>query len=786
MAYCKHIFFIALVFSLTLLSGCGGSGKTSDSDSDSDSDTSTVISLLNQEQLTVSLNEKSKQYTHSFRLQIMPLATDITLDYHTKNGSAVAGSDYLETKGTLILAKGTTLIKVDLAIMTDNISEGDETFSLIFNNAKGAKFSNNVTELIATITLKNYEVVIEDDVVISVVNQQALTVSLVEKNNQYSYSFNLQITPLAGDITLDYHTKSGSATAGEDFLENKGTLKLAKGSTTIKVDLEVKGDTTPEEDEVFSLIFDNPIGAKFANNVNELTATITLKNDDAIISVIDQQALNVSLIEKNNQYTYIFNFQIAPLATDITLDYRTKNGSAIAGSDYVDKKGTLILAKGSTAIRVSLEILGDLAPEEDETFSLIFDNIKAATLENDASKLIATITLKNDDATISLLDKDKLEKSIFERSYQYVYTYTLNIAPLAADITLDYSTESGSATGGDDFVQTRGSLTLVKGSTAITIDIVIIPDNHPEEDETFSLLLHNVKGGRFANNISALIGIIKIKDNYDTPVATKALSGILISSIPPILVAESLSTQPDAFANALLVGTNDTATIACPDSGTFSYVFTDINADDQYKDIDDIFAITVDKCVDGTKTSDGTYSLTIKATSTTATEISKETAILFEDLNFNDNQKSSIFTGLLNLTSTEPLNGIDPLIVDIASTQIKLKSTETYDFSALISSVATDAITNETTVTKYDAQLLLSNSPYDGQYKISILEPLKRSVLDDYPYEGKIKIERIDAVMNIMLTVLNSQEVKLETDITGDGITNHVQDVLWSDLSDPF
>jgi len=907
MADCKNIIFTTLLLSITLLfSGCGGSGKTTNPDPDINSDT--VISLVNQDQLIVSLDEKSKQYTYSFTLHIAPLDTDITLDYHTKNGSAVAGSDYIEKKGTLSLTKGTTIIKVDLEIMSDNVLEEDETFSLIFNNSKGIKFSNNVTELIAIITLKNYAVVKQDDVIISVVNQQALTVSLVEKDNPYTYSFSLQIAPLAGDITLDYHTKNGSATAGNDYVESKGTLQLTKGDTTINVDLEVNGDTIPEEDEVFSLVFDHPTGAKFANNVNELTATITLKNDDAIISVVNQQQLNVSLVENNNKYTHVFSLQIAPLETDITLDYYTKNSSAIAGSDYVDKKGTLILAKGSTtisvalevrgdtipeedevfslifdnptgakfannadelvaiitlknddpilsvidqqelsvslveknnqythvfslqiaplktditldyytkngsatagkdffnikgrltlpkgstAIKVSLEILGDIIPEEDETFSLIFDNIKAVKLKNSANQLTATITIKNDDVTlppttISLLDENELKRNIFERSHQHVYTYTLSIAPLTTAMTLDYSTESGTATAGNDFIHTNGTLKLNKGATKIEINVLIMPDNLPEEDETFSLILDNPKGGEFANNESELRVTLKIKDSYDTPVATKALSGILISSIPPILAAEALSTQPDAFANALLVGTNDTATITCPDSGTFSYVFTDINADDQYKDIGDIFAITVDKCVDATQTSDGRYSLTIKATSRTATEISKETALLFEGLSFKDKQKSSTFTGLLNLTSTEPLNGIDPLLVEITSTQIKLKNTDTYHFSTLISSLATDAITNEKTITKYDAQVLLSNNQYGGQYKISLLEPLKRSVIDDYPYQGKIKIERIDAVMNIMLTVLNSQQVKLETDTTGDGKTNHEQNVLWTDLSDPF
>lgn len=898
MFHYKNI-FLTLLLGISLLSGCNSSNKDTVKETVEETVKNTLLSVINRQELNVTLPEKSNQHRYLYSLQIAPLASDITLNYHTENGSAIAGQDYTETKGTLTLAKGSTQIDIAIDIIGDDNTEKDETFNLIIDSIKGAELANNATQLTATITLIN-----DDDAIFSLLDQKNLVADLIEKNTRHTHLFSIKISPLKTETTLDYYTKNGTAIAGQDYAETKGTLTLAKGSTQIDINIDIIGDDNTENDETFNLIIDNIQGGELASNATQLTVNITLINDDATFSLLDQNNLTANIPEKDTRYTHLFALQISPLETAITLNYQTKNGTAIAGSDYIETKGTLTLAKGSTRIEIAIDMMGDQIPEENESFSLIVNNIQGGTFADNTTELIATITLTNDDALFAMLDQQELGVNLMETNANYTHTFSLQISPLEADITLDYHTENESATAGSDYTETKGTLTLAKGTTDINIPLDLIGDDTPEKDETFDLVFDNIQGGIFANNVTALratlhlenddaiVAVINplslsitlseqdnqyhylyrlqiapletnitldyhtenntaiasldyiektgtlalaqgttyieidlevlpdtlaesdetfnlvinnlkrakfstdithlsttitIKDDYDTTLANnRALTGTLISSIPPLLAIESLPEQPDAFANVLLVGTNDSETITCPDSGTFSYVFTDINADHKYNDINDIFAISVAQCTDGENISNGDYTLTLKANNTTATQQIKETEIVFNALNITDGSTSSAFTGSLHLTSTDALNGIDPLIITTTSTQIQLNDTYTYDFSALSSTVSTDSITNEKTITAYTATVALSNSPYNGRYEISIIEPLKKSALENYPYSGTIKINDLNSPVSMTLTVIDQQQVTLGTDLTGNNVIDHLQSILWSDLSDPF
>ena len=50
------------------------------------------------------------------------------------------------------------------------------------------------------------------------------------------------------------------------------------------------------------------------------------------------------------------------------VDYKTEDGSAIAGPDYIEKTGTLYFAAGVTEQKITLEVLDDDVFEEDEHF----------------------------------------------------------------------------------------------------------------------------------------------------------------------------------------------------------------------------------------------------------------------------------------------------------------------------------------------------------------------------------------------------------------------------------
>ena len=61
-----------------------------------------------------------------------------TVQYETRNGTAVAGSDYVAKRGTLTFAAGETRKTVEVEVMADRHDEGEETMTLVLSNATGA------------------------------------------------------------------------------------------------------------------------------------------------------------------------------------------------------------------------------------------------------------------------------------------------------------------------------------------------------------------------------------------------------------------------------------------------------------------------------------------------------------------------------------------------------------------------------------------------------------------------------------------------------------------------
>src|SRR5262249_38825256 len=61
----------------------------------------------------------------------------VSVDYSTSNGSAVSGSDYTATSGTLTFANGQYLESFKVPILNDALSESTETFHISLSHPTG-------------------------------------------------------------------------------------------------------------------------------------------------------------------------------------------------------------------------------------------------------------------------------------------------------------------------------------------------------------------------------------------------------------------------------------------------------------------------------------------------------------------------------------------------------------------------------------------------------------------------------------------------------------------------
>lgn len=109
--------------------------------------------------------------------------------------------------------------------------------------------------------------------------------SVAEGNSGTTYAyFLLQFTGFRSNpdqiLSVDFTTRDGTATKGQDYVAASGTLKLYPGEVQAVITVEIVGDTRPEADEVFYLELTNPVGGSFGPGVVTLTAMRTILNDD--------------------------------------------------------------------------------------------------------------------------------------------------------------------------------------------------------------------------------------------------------------------------------------------------------------------------------------------------------------------------------------------------------------------------------------------------------------------------------------------------------------------------
>ncbi len=200
----------------------------------------------------------------------------------------------------------------------------------------------------------------------------------------------------------------------------------------------------------------------------------TLTITDVMIPESDFGSQNVILFVHLNGVT--------PLT--VTVDYFTQDVSAVAGEDYLPATGTLVFT-GTAPQQIAVPILGDLDLEADETFHVILENVSAgATIADDTG----IVTIVNDDQAIEPSIGDAVVTEGDSGTVSAHFEVLLS-APAQVPITLSYFTRDVSATAGEDYRATTGTVMFMTGQTTADVTIDVFGDTVFEADETFDVVL---------------------------------------------------------------------------------------------------------------------------------------------------------------------------------------------------------------------------------------------------------------------------------------------------------
>ena len=167
----------------------------------------------------------------------------------------------------------------------------------------------------------------------------------------------------------------------------------------------------------------------------------------------------------------------------VTVDYVTRNGTAESGSDYSSTAGTISFAPGQTSRTITVDILGDIIDEQDETVELVLTGSRAGIIVDD----VGVGTIRNDEITpdVTIADTEVVEG---DTTASMVFTVTLS-EPANRPVSVVYTALAGTATEGTEFTATTGTLTFSTGQTSRTVTVPLTGDTDDEPDETLYLTL---------------------------------------------------------------------------------------------------------------------------------------------------------------------------------------------------------------------------------------------------------------------------------------------------------
>jgi hypothetical protein len=170
-----------------------------------------------------------------------------------------------------------------------------------------------------------------------------------------------------------------------------------------------------------------------------------------------------------------------------SVNYATANGTAIAGSDYAAKSGTLTFATGDATKTVSVTTLSDAVSESSETFTLNLSSPTGGATITDGQGT-GTITNVGPAPSFSISNATAAEGS------SALFTVTRSGASTGS-YSLNYATADGTATAGTDYTTASGALTFASGETSKTISVATLADAASEGNETFMVNLSSPTGG---------------------------------------------------------------------------------------------------------------------------------------------------------------------------------------------------------------------------------------------------------------------------------------------------
>ena len=329
--------------------------------------------------------------------------------------------------------------------------------------------------------------------------QETVTVTIVEKDTAVlsveaaeaaedagNVVFTVSISAAAGEeVTVDYATSGGTATAGQDYTETTGALTFAANSVASQtISVPVTDDTVDEEEEeTFTLTLSNVQGASLAGGESTLAVTGTITDDDdpAVTASFGQSAYSV---DEGGTVEVTVTLSADP-EREVTVQLTHDPQGNTSSADYSGVPENLVFQKGDTEKSFTFSATADDIDDDGESVALGFGTMP----DRVTAGATATVTITDDDAAGVTVSKTALS---IDEGGSDTYTVVLDTEPTAS-VTVAIAGHAGT-----DISLDKTSLTFTASTwdTAQTVTVTAGEDNDAASDAAVTLT-HTANGGGY-------------------------------------------------------------------------------------------------------------------------------------------------------------------------------------------------------------------------------------------------------------------------------------------------
>ncbi|MXY04924.1 MAG: hypothetical protein F4Y55_03555, partial [Gammaproteobacteria bacterium] len=455
--------------------------------------------------------------------------------WHTEDGSATAGEDYVAASGAFTIAPGD--LHADISVVTTDDAYGEETeefqvvllrtpeATLAMGKATGAILDND-GGLVQTLSVSDAEAEEDGD------GDMTFTVRLsLPAKAPVSVDWKAPPNPFSGadcggpsNPCLAANTGGRRIDGLDDYTPVAATtLSFAVGEQEKEITVQVHDDSTSELDETLEVILENAVGATIADG----TGIGKILDDDRIEFWITNESTEIPegeslvvTVRRSRTHSGLARHEARPCLplVDVKAGMATPSfpSSQSARDDDVHLNGRftflnqcmqqsdlenfdwqwLYFNPNDLEARFTIYTVQDDRTEGDETFMLHVPGTFADGVLTDW--VVQEFTIIDDDSR--RLRVERSEGPLWEGEKVVFDLYTDPSLPAGESATINYKTSDGTAAAGQDYTaHADTTLTLNPPSSPdasiATIEVITTEDDALEDDETFTLTFHSPSVG---------------------------------------------------------------------------------------------------------------------------------------------------------------------------------------------------------------------------------------------------------------------------------------------------